>query len=80
MRPYPGLVSSLARLRHLLAGSYLWDDGAARNLQDPLTFRNIAQVHGACRDALNHADEMLAIELNASQGNPLLVLEERRFV
>jgi histidine ammonia-lyase len=80
VRPYPGLVSSLARLRHLLAGSYLWDEGAARNLQDPLTFRNIAQVHGACRDALNHADEMLAIELNASQGNPLLVLEERRFV
>ena len=80
VRPYPGLVSSLARLRHLLAGSYLWDEGAARNLQDPLTFRNIAQVHGACRDALGHADDMLAIELNASQGNPLLVLEERRFV
>ncbi len=80
VRPYPGLVSSLARLRHLLEGSYLWDEGAARNLQDPLTFRNIAQVHGACRDALGHADDMLAIELNASQGNPLLVLEERRFV
>jgi histidine ammonia-lyase len=80
VRPYPGLVRSLERLRELLAGSYLWDDGAARNLQDPLTFRNLPQVHGAARDALGHADAMLAIELNASQQNPLLVLEERRFI
>jgi histidine ammonia-lyase len=79
-RPYAGLAASLRRLRGLLAGSSLWDDGAARNLQDPLTFRNLAHVHGAARDALDHADAMLAIELNASQQNPLLVLEERRFI
>ena len=76
MRPYPGLAASIGRLRDLLAGSYLWDEGAARNLQDPLTFRNMAHVHGAARDALGHADAMLAIELNASQQNPLLVLED----
>ncbi|HSD01056.1 MAG TPA: aromatic amino acid ammonia-lyase [Gaiellales bacterium] len=80
VRPYAGLAASLERLRGLLAGSYLWDAGAARNLQDPLTFRNLAHVHGAARDALGHADAMLAIELNASQQNPLLVLEERRFI
>ena len=80
VRPFPGIVTSIARLRELLAGSYLWEDGAARNLQDPLTFRNLAQVHGAARDAMGHADAMLAIELNASQQNPLLVLEERRFI
>ena len=80
LRPYPGLAASIGRLRELLAGSSLWDDGAARNLQDPLAFRNLAHVHGAARDALAHADAMLAIELNASQQNPLLVLDERRFV
>ena len=80
VRPYPGLAASIVRLRELLAGSFLWDDGAARNLQDPLAFRNLAHVHGAARDALAHADAMLAIELNAAQQNPLLVLEERRFV
>lgn len=80
VRPYPGLAASIERLRELLAGSSLWDEGAARNLQDPLTFRNLAHVHGAARDALGHADAMLAIELNASQQNPLLVMEERRFV
>lgn len=80
VRPYPGLRSSIERMTALLAGSYLWNPAAARNLQDPLTFRNVAHVHGAGRDAMAHADAMLAIELNASQQNPLLILEERRFV
>lgn len=79
-RPYPGLARSIERLRELLRDSSLWDEGAARNLQDPLTFRNLPQMHGAARDALAHADAMLAVELNASQQNPLLVLEERRFI
>jgi len=79
-RPYPGLAASVERLGALLDGSYLWDEGAARNLQDPLTFRNVPQVHGAAREALGHADAMLAVELNASQQNPLMVRDERRFI
>jgi len=79
-RPYPGLSQSLERLRSLLDGSYLWRPGAARNLQDPLTFRDIPQVHGALRDALAYARTQLAIELNASQGNPLVVADEDRIV
>jgi histidine ammonia-lyase len=79
-RPYPGLTRSLERLRSLLDGSYLWNLGAARNLQDPLTFRAIPQVHGALRDALAYAQTQLGVELNASQGNPLVVAEEDRIV
>ena len=55
-----------------LAGSHLWNDGAARNLQDPLCFRCLPQVHGAARDALGFALGQLAVELNAAQGNPLV--------
>src|SRR5579859_5778769 len=51
-RPFPGLAASLARLRGLLAGSYLWRPGAARFLKDPLTFRCLPHIHGAARDAL----------------------------
>src|SRR5919106_910138 len=47
VRPYPGIVESLDALRGLLEGSSLWEPGAARNLQDPLTFRCLPQVHGA---------------------------------
>src|SRR5262249_14476910 len=43
-RPYPGLAESLDHLRGLLQESYLWDEGAARNLQDPLSFRTLPQV------------------------------------
>jgi histidine ammonia-lyase len=80
VRPYPGIVASLDRLRDLLEGSYLWDEGAARNLQDPLTFRCLPQVHGALRDALEFARRQATTELNASQENPLVILEEDRII
>jgi histidine ammonia-lyase len=79
-RPYPGLGSTVDRLRTLLTGSYLWDEGAARTLQDPLSFRTLPQVHGAARDALAFVERQLTIELNASQENPLVVLDEGRLV
>jgi histidine ammonia-lyase len=78
VRPYPGLVTALARLGELLAGSWLLEPGAARALQDPLVFRNLPQLLGAGFDALAFADAQLAIELNASQGNPIVVPGEPR--
>jgi histidine ammonia-lyase len=80
VRPYPGLGESLARMGALLEGSSLWDPGAARNLQDPLSFRGLPQLHGALRDALSFGRGQLGIELNASQENPLVVPEEDRIV
>jgi histidine ammonia-lyase len=79
-RPYPGLAHTIDLFRSLLEGSYLWQAGTARNLQDPLTFRGIPQVHGALRDAHTYAQAQLAVELNASQGNPLVVAEEDRII
>jgi histidine ammonia-lyase len=77
-RPYAGLASSIADLRALLDGSALFVEGAARNLQDPLTFRCLPQVHGAARDALAYARGQLETELNAAQGNPLVDAETGR--
>jgi histidine ammonia-lyase len=79
-RPFPGLLDTLARLRAILDGSYLWDGEAARNLHDPVTFRSVPQVHGAARDTLAFATGQLAIELNASQENPLVVTDEDRLI
>jgi histidine ammonia-lyase len=78
-RPYPGLRATLTRLRDLLEGSYLWE-APPRNLQDPLSFRTIAQVHGAARDALAYAGAVVEVELNAHQGNPLVIVEEKRIL
>jgi histidine ammonia-lyase len=74
IRPFPGLAATLQRLRLLLAGSYLWQPGAARFLQDPLTFRCLPQIHGAARDALAYAQTILHLELNSSQSNPVVVV------
>jgi histidine ammonia-lyase len=71
---------TVKRLRSLLAGSYLWGEAAARNLQDPLSFRCIPQVHGAARETLDFALERIAAELNASQDNPLVLLDEQRVI
>jgi histidine ammonia-lyase len=76
VRPYPGLQRALERLGGLLEGSALWEPATARNLQDPLTFRNLPQVQGACRDVLDHVDRQLVIELNASQSNPIVLPDE----
>ena len=79
-RPFPGVEHAIGRLRTLLAGSSLWLEGGARNLQDPLSFRCIPQVHGAAREALAYGQRQLAIELNASQENPLVVAEEQSII
>ena len=78
-RPYRGLVDTIARLRDLLDGSYIWQQ-APRQLQDPLSFRCIPQVHGAARDALEFATGQLEIELNSSGDNPMLVPSEGRLI
>ena len=75
-RPYPGLQTTLARLGELLEGSEV----EARDLQDPLTFRTIAQQNGAARDAFGFVASQLAIELNAAQSNPLVVAAEDRVI
>jgi histidine ammonia-lyase len=70
-----GAAATAARLRELLHGSYLNDEGSARNLQDPLSFRCLPQLHGAAHDALDYAVAKLEAELNAHQGNPLVAGE-----
>lgn len=80
VRPYPGLRLAREHLAMLLDGSCLWGPGAARNLQDPLTFRCLPQIHGAARDALAYATRQAEIELNAAQGNPIVIVPERRLI
>ncbi|WP_451979622.1 HAL/PAL/TAL family ammonia-lyase [Azospirillum endophyticum] len=75
-RPAPGQAEAAARLRALLAGSDLEKPGAARRLQDPLSFRCLAPVHGAARVTLEAAREPVSIELNAAADNPLVAVAE----
>jgi len=72
-RPYPGLQATLDRIGSLLEGS----ERRARNLQDPLVYRTLPQMHGAARDAFGFVAGQLAIELNTAQSNPLVTGDGR---
>ncbi len=74
-RPAPGQENEAARLRALLHGSLLFANGEARRLQDPLSFRCAAPVHGAARSALDLVREALEIELTHSADNPIVLAE-----
>ncbi|MGH2915956.1 MAG: HAL/PAL/TAL family ammonia-lyase [Solirubrobacteraceae bacterium] len=79
-RPHSGLVLAMDRLRELLDGSELWNAGAARNLQDPLSFRCAPQTHGAVYNALSVARGLMEIELNSAADNPLVLVDEGAIV
>jgi histidine ammonia-lyase len=80
MRPHAGEIKASGRLRELLEDSYLWQPGAARNLQDPLSFRCVPQTHGALNDALFFARGEMEVELNSASDNPLVVVEDEAII
>ena len=75
-RPQPGQVEAGDQLRRLVGDGPLGRPGAARRLQDPLSFRCMAQVHGAAFAALADLDDELAVDLNSSPDNPVVIIEE----
>ena len=70
-RPAPGQAEAATRILIALAGSALAKPGAARRVQDPLSFRCVPQVHGTLHDALARAIDHVEIELNAAADSPL---------
>jgi histidine ammonia-lyase len=72
-RAAPGQADVAQRLRTLLAGSALHDAGSARRVQDPVSLRVVAQVHGVLHTALDHARDEVEIELNSAAESPLVV-------
>lgn len=80
LRPYPGQAYSAGRITEYLKGSYLWEPDWKKPVQDPLSFRGSAHVHGAVRDALSYVEELLSIQLNSSDDNPCIVMDEGRIV
>ncbi len=72
-RPHRGHKESAAAIRKLLAGSEI--NEAHRDcakVQDAYSLRCIPQVHGAARDLLRSARQILEVEINAATDNPLV--------
>lgn len=82
LKPQPGQISVSQNLTALLseeseiAKSHV-DCG---KVQDPYSLRCVPQVHGAIRQTLKHAQEVLSIELNSVTDNPLIFVDKNKVV
>jgi len=74
-RPARGQQAIAARLTALLEGSALWQAGAARRVQDPISLRCVPQVHGAALAALHTARDDVELELNSAADSPLVLAD-----
>ena len=75
LRPQPGQAEAASGLRSRLHGSALFNPGEARRLQDPLSIRNIAQVHGAVQAMMDVSLNALTAEINGASDNPAVLVE-----
>ena len=75
-RPAAGQQAVAARLRQLLAGGQLLTPGHARRVQDPLSLRVVAQVHGAAQAVADTARAQIEVELNSAADSPLVLADE----
>jgi len=75
LRPQAREVEAAKRMRQCLSGSALFEPGSARRLQDPLSLRNIPQVHGSFLAAFEHAKGAVLTEINSPSDNPAVLID-----
>jgi histidine ammonia-lyase len=80
VRGSAGQRRSSERIGRALAGSMRSSSSAALSVQDPLSFRVVPQVHGACSDVLAVTESALTAELNATSDNPLVDVATGRII
>lgn len=72
-RAHPGQIAVATNVRALLRESEILESHRhCGKVQDPYSLRCIPQVHGASRDALAHATEVVEREINSVTDNPLV--------
>ncbi|WP_395680689.1 histidine ammonia-lyase [Inquilinus sp.] len=76
LRPAPGQAEAARTMLVLLQGGDLARPGAARKLQDPLSFRCAPPVLGAALAALQTARDSVELELAGAGDNPAVIAED----
>lgn len=78
-RPHAGQSYVAQHMLHLIEGSEIRDSHREDDprVQDAYSLRCIPQVHGAVRDTLRYAREVLTTEINSATDNPLIIPESR---
>ena len=77
-KPHPGQIDVASNLRRLLEGSSIASSHEdCHKVQDPYSLRCAPQVHGASRQAISHAHDVVQVELNSVTDNPLIFAESK---
>src|SRR6266536_238029 len=74
LRPHPGQLASADNLRELLAGSPILASHRHSDhaIQDAYSLRCAPQIHGACRDVVAFARQVIERELGSVTDNPVV--------
>ena len=73
LKAHPGQVKSAKNIRTLIEGSGILESHqGCHRVQDPYSFRCAAQVHGAVRQTLEHAEKVVEQELLSVTDNPII--------
>jgi histidine ammonia-lyase len=75
IRPHPGQIETAHNICSILSGSALIE-AKDKAVQDPYSFRCIPQVHGAVKDTVKHAAEVILREINSVTDNPTIFPDE----
>jgi histidine ammonia-lyase len=82
LKPHPGQVKVSNNLTRLLKE----ESGISKShidcgkVQDPYSLRCVPQVHGAIRQTIQHAHEVLGVEINSVTDNPLIFIEKKKII
>jgi histidine ammonia-lyase len=81
LRPHPGQGRVAENLRALLQGSQIMESHReCGRVQDPYSYRCIPVVHGAVRDAAQHARRVIETEAISVTDNPLVFPDDGEFL
>jgi histidine ammonia-lyase len=80
LRPASGQEQAATWFRAAIEGSSLYADGAARSVQDALSFRVMAPLFGAARTALVSAEKEIEVELNGAADSPAVLVDTREML
>ena len=80
LRPQVGQSIVAENIRRLIEGSEIVEKYKKDRVQDAYSLRCMPQVHGACRDAMDHVWSVLETEINSVTDNPLIFPEDQAVI
>lgn len=79
IRPHKYQVETAEKIFSLLQGSELIRQ-EKKQVQDPYSFRCIPQVHGACKETIEHSASVFDVEINSVTDNPNIFPDENEII